>query len=294
MDLSLDSITSSSIEKDEKAVAAEKVAAEKDDTSSLESAAFAAAMEAAAHSAAADAARAAAKAMYEADPSASVFSGTKRSVDEVYMPPAVGIEPPVDVGIDIPPTYVEREVVVPEAPLQTLANVAGSVFEPLPLKKKHKSNKCVFTGLVFGSMPVNSIQKSASMRLLQVLSGSVLPEMRSMFDSDKIMIDGFHLDLYLSMANEMKKHLLDTDQSICIPQKCVRSLFLNDAASGGVKYSKIVQYITQDTNKSSFDGHQISTLLNHFSKQIKNIYKQFPMFGVKKIGSMVLLEFKKA
>ena len=230
------------------------------------------------------AAKAAAEAMFKVNPSAAVFMpsttaadaaiaatsvGSKRSIEDISMPSAVGIAPPL-----------------PVAPVAPVAPVVGSVC-----KKERKSNKCVFIGLSFGSMPVSSIQKSASMRLLQVLSGVIVPEMRNMFDSDKVMIDGFHLDLYLSMSDVMKKHILDTNEYIRIPQKCVKRVFMEDSTRG--KYSKIVHYVSQNTEKNFFDDLEMNSMLGHYSKSIKNINKQFPYFEVRKIGSMKVLEFKK-
>lgn len=253
------------------------------------------------------AAKLAAEAMFKANPSSSVFTpstvaadaaieatsiSSKRSFGEISMPDAVGIAPPEPVAPVAP--------LVPVAPLAPVAPVEPVVFstpvesvapvEPV-CKKARKSNKCVFIGLVFGSMPVSSIPKSASMRLLQVLSGVVVPEMRNMFDSDQTMIDGFHLDLYLSMSGVMKKHILDTKEYIRIPQKCVKRVFMDGTNRG--KYSKIVHYISQNTEKNFFDDLEMNSMLGHYSKSIKNINKQFPKFEVKKIGSMKVLEFKR-
>ena len=257
------------------------------------------------------AAKEAAEAMFKSNPSASVFKssttaadaaiaatsvGSKRSIGEISMPSVVGIAPPVEPVAPLAPLtplvpLPPLAPVAPLAPLTPLAPVAPLVpVEPV-LKKVRKSNKCVFSGLTFGSMPVSSIQKSASMRLLQVLSGVVTPEMRKIFDSDKLMIDGFHLDLYLSMSDVMKKHILDTNEYIRIPQKCVKRVFMEDSIKG--KYSKIVHYVSQNTEKNFFDDLEMNSMLGHYSKSIKNINKQFPNFEVRKIGSMKVLEFKK-
>lgn len=84
------------------------------------------------------------------------------------------------------------------------------------------------------------------------------------------MTSEFYLNLYTSMSGVMKKHILNTNDSICIPQKCVKHVFLRD---GGVKYSKTVHYIEQSTEKNYFEPLELNTLLGHFRKDIKNIHR---------------------
>jgi len=61
---------------------------------------------------------------------------------------------------------------------------------------------------------------------------------------------------------------------------------------GGVKYSKIVHYIRQRTDEDVFSEWELNSILGHYSKNVKSLFRDFPDFSVVKLNSTIFFSLK--
>lgn len=190
--------------------------------------------------------------------------------------PLGGWEPEIDVGVDIGSEYtlIQNK--------RTIDDVVNNSIEIA--SKKRKSTKCVFdcnNVILFGSFDVACVPKAANKRFLQVLFGAVDQRMRTIFDSDWCLVQDFYKAL-LDCAT------FDENGYCVIPQKAIKRIFM----SSGERFSKVVQYVRQNTEKNTLSELEINSILGHFSKKTKCLERDFPGFSVSKKKSTVVFILK--